>query len=749
MPLFRPKAPEKPKPTVVAEPPRTKAQETASATVGAALEPSFLGANVFSDDKLRQAAPGAFSALDQARKTGAPLSKETKDELARALMSWAVSRGAINYAHWFSPMRGTCAQKHDGFIDLDFSSPSVVKPMKKDFDGGQKHDGFIDLDFSSPSAVRPMKKDFDGGKLFMAETDGSSFPNGGMRQTHTAAAFNTWDTKSPPFVRGETCYIPSCFVAWNGMALDEKTPLLRSMRAVDEQGKRLLEHLGRKDVAEVRTYVGWEQEFFVISKEALNRRPDLLHCGRTVLGAPPARGQQTDGNYFGRIPNAVARYLEAVQKEMWLLGIPMVTYHNEVAPGQHELSPIFQVSNVAVDQNQVCMELMYDLAERHDLAVLFHEKPFAGINGNGKHNNWSVQGILASGGGSLNLMKTGANKEDQVRYTVATACLARGMKLYGDVVRCACIGAGNDHRLGAQEAPPAIMSLYPGVGMEAHLKAVAAGGPLEGYAGEDKNLAYGAAACQTVRVNAEDRNRTAPFPHCGNRFEFRAVGGMQNTAHPNTLINTVLADSFSAWSDLVEGGMSIRDATAAMLKDGMPAIFTGNGYGKDWPQVAVQERGLLNLHNTVTALDEFAKEKNKALFSKHGVFLPEEVEARSGVMFENYATLIKIEATTMIEMVNTGLIPACARDLKTYEGSKLGQKREELYLALQTACEDLEATSAGLPHDADEAAEAHYCADKIVPAMTACRKAADAAEGLIERSLYPFPTYADIIYGHH
>lgn len=606
---------------------------------------------------------------------------------------------------------------------------------------------------------------------------------------------------------GETMYIPSCFVAWNGMALDEKTPLLRSMAAMDVQGKRLLANLGEKNIAQVVTYVGWEQEFFVVSKKAYLERPDLLHCKRTLIGAPPARGQQADAHYFGQIPNSVDAYMRAVQKELWLVGVPMVVYHNEVAPGQHELSPIFQVSNVATDQNMVCMEIMHELADKHGLCVLFHEKPFAGINGNGKHNNWSVQGLLSSpGGGSVNLMKPGSKPEDQRRYTVSTSCLAWAMMKHGDVVRCACIGAGNDHRLGAQEAPPAIMSLFPGVGMEAHMKAVAEGGPLEGYAGDSKGLKYGCNNCQEIMVAAEDRNRTAPFPHCGNRFEFRAVGGSANVAHANVIINTALADAFCVWSDLVEGGMSARDATAQMLKESLPAVFTGNGYDPAWPVEAVEKRGLKNLSSTVLALDTFASDKNKTLFEKHGVYLPEvrarracvrarcrragevrascraarhrrsphalafatpllararapaillagsarqEVEARQAVMFEIYSIEIKIEATTLIEMVNTSLVPACARDLKTYEGTKLAGDREAVYMSLQAESSKLADICAGMPHGASEAEEAHFCRDKIVPQLVAVRKVADVCEGLIEKALYPFPTYAEMLYGHH
>mmetsp|Transcript_21652 Transcript_21652/g.54931 ORF Transcript_21652/g.54931 Transcript_21652/m.54931 type:complete len:721 (+) Transcript_21652:51-2213(+) len=719
MGLFKhPSTTGKPIPSIPA--PRGHAEDLAATETGAALSSGFLGANLFTDDKLRQAAPTAYAALEEARLSGAPLKREHKDQIAKAMMEWAIKRGAVNFAHWFSPMRGANAQKHDGFMDLDYASPSVLKPMRKEFDGT---------------------------KLFMAETDGSSFPNGGMRVTHTAAAFNSWDMKSPPFVRSETMYIPSCFVAWTGMALDEKTPLLRSMAAINEQGKRMLSNLGEKAVAEVRTFVGWEQEFFVISKAAYLARPDLMATTRTILGAAPVKSQQQDMLYFGQIPNSVARYLEALQKEFWLIGIPMTTYHNEVAPAQHEIAPIFSVSNVAVDQNMLCMELMQELADKHGLYVLFHEKPFKGVNGTGKHNNWSVQGILSSpGGGAINLMKTGSSEEAQIRFAVTCACLARGMKVHGDVVRNACIGAGNDHRLGAQEAPPAIMSLYPGIQVEAHLQAILEGGPLAGYGAEQIPLNYGCTNTQEIMVNAEDRNRTAPFPHCGNRFEFRAVGGPANMSHANTLINTVLADSFCEWSDLVEGGMSPRDATAEILKDSMGAVFTGNGYSPDWPAEA-EARGLLNLHNTVSALDVFPSEKNQALFQKHGVYLPEEVIARTHVQFEKYATTIEIEATCMIQMVNQAIIPACAHDLKTYEGTPFAGKRTDLYTSLPSVLEALEEAVAAVPHG-EPSEVAHYCCDVLVPAMAEVRAVVDAIELLMEKGVYPFPSYTDIMYGH-
>ncbi|KAJ1640353.1 glutamine synthetase type III N terminal-domain-containing protein [Pavlovales sp. CCMP2436] len=611
MGLFKhPSTTGKPIPSIPA--PRGHAEDLAATETGAALSSGFLGANLFTDDKLRQAAPTAYAALEEARLSGAPLKREHKDQIAKAMMEWAIKRGAVNFAHWFSPMRGANAQKHDGFMDLDYASPSVLKPMRKEFDGT---------------------------KLFMAETDGSSFPNGGMRVTHTAAAFNSWDMKSPPFVRSETMYIPSCFVAWTGMALDEKTPLLRSMAAINEQGKRMLSNLGEKAVAEVRTFVGWEQEFFVISKAAYLARPDLMATTRTILGAAPVKSQQQDMLYFGQIPNSVARYLEALQKEFWLIGIPMTTYHNEVAPAQHEIAPIFSVSNVAVDQNMLCMELM--------------------------------QGILSSpGGGAINLMKTGSSEEAQIRFAVTCACLARGMKVHGDVVRNACIGAGNDHRLGAQEAPPAIMSLYPGIQVEAHLQAILEGGPLAGYGAEQIPLNYGCTNTQEIMVNAEDRNRTAPFPHCGNRFEFRAVGGPANMSHANTLINTVLADSFCEWSDLVEGGMSPRDATAEILK-----------------------------------------------------------------------------ATCMIQMVNQAIIPACAHDLKTYEGTPFAGKRTDLYTSLPSVLEALEEAVAAVPHG-EPSEVAHYCCDVLVPAMAEVRAVVDAIELLMEKGVYPFPSYTDIMYGH-
>jgi len=631
------------------------------------------------------------------------------------------------------------------------------------------------------------------------------------------------------------------------MALDEKTPLLRSMAAINEQGKRLLGLIGEKSIAEVRTFVGWEQEFFVVSKEAYLRRPDLMMCNRTVIGAPPPANQQLELGYFGPMPNAVARYCEALQKELWLLGCPMTTYHNEVAPGQHELAPIFSVSNVAVDQNMMCMELMQSLADMHGLYICFHEKPFKGVNGNGKHNNWSVQGILSSpGGGSVNMMKPGKAEQDQVRFMVATACLARGIKMHGDVVRCACIGAGNDHRLGAQEAPPAIMSLFPGVAVEAHMHAIVKGGPLTGYTGEQKALKYGCNNTQEITVNAEDRNRTAPFPHCGNRFEFRAVGGPANMAHANTLINTVLADSFCAWSDLVEGGLSPRDATAKILEESISAVFTGNGCVRAGSVRACErgacERGDSGMRQTMSGCATplltrtphlgvppppfpfpfshqlrpgMAKDcrrgarpaqpaqhrhrarhlrvgeepgallKARRLPARGGVCdaprhassggktatppsrrtaramatrraltpppprcLRAQVKARADVMFEKYFLTISIETKTMIEMINTALVPACAKDLKTYEGTALAGKRPALYASLLDAVAALEAAYDAIPH-ADVQTEAHYVSDALVPAMAAVRKVADEIEVVMEKGVYPFPTYLELLTGHH
>jgi len=589
-----------------------------------------------------------------------------------------------------------------------------------------------------------MQVSFKGSQLFYNETDGSSFPNGGLRQTHTAAAFNTWDKSSPAFVYQDTLWLPSAFIAWTGHALDHKTPLLRSEVAINREGKRLIKHFGFSDVGQVVSNVGWEAEFFVVDRELYLKRPDLVMAGRTVMGSLPARNQQTDYNYFGQMNLRCKAMLSESVNECLKLGIAMNVLHNEVAPSQHEFSPIFTLTNIANDHNQICMQITNDVAAKHGLTVLWHEKPFLGINGSGKHNNW---GLNTDTG--MNLYTPGKSDESEAVFVAFTAALLYAVHKHGELFRCSVATAGNDHRLGAQEAPPAIISLYPGLGVEAQFKAIVEGGELYGYKGPTKDISYGSNVTQTVSGNAEDRNRTAPLPFCGNRYEFRAVGSTQNIALPNTILNTCVADGCALISNKIESGMSARDAVAEVIKGSMPAIFCGNGYGEEWP-IEAEKRGLLNLKTTPDALAHWATEKNKDLFEKYAIFAREETEARAEIMYEAYLGQVDIEATVMLQMMDTMVIPACAEDLKCYEapgGSELIGDRKNLYATMAEATEKLRKCKDATPDDVIEACS-HY-RDVVLPAMAELREFADAAENKCSKKLWPMPNYTELLFHHH
>merc|ERR1711920_855908 len=598
-------------------------------------------------------------------------------------------------------------------------------------------------DFDSKDGNKPFFATLPHERLFQGETDGSSFPNGGLRATHTAAAFTVWDRSSPPFLVGTTLRIPCSFVTHLGKCIDDKTPLLRSMDAVTSQGLRLLKAMGlATDAKTMYSYLGWEQEFFVVSAEMYKQRPDLINCGRTLFGKLPNRNQQMDLNYFAPVPALVDKLLAEVQQEMLRVGTPMAVRHNEVAPGQHEMSPIFGVANFSADNNVYFMETCNRLAAKYGLAVLFHEKPFAGINGSGKHANWSIGTDTG-----INFFYPGKTEEAKTIYTAALACLAHGIYQNNEMLRCAVAHAGNDHRLGAQEAPPAIISLYPGTGFEAHVDKVIAGGPLSEFKAEKKKQSTGCKASMDVESNMGDRNRTAPFPFCGNRFEFRAVGSSQNCSFPIAICNTIMASGMAALSDLIEGGMSHRDAVAKMFKDNRSVIFTGNNYSAEWP-VEAAKRGLPNLNNTPLAVATFNSPKAKKVFTDMGIFSSEECDAKQEVMFENYCTTLCVEVNTLVDMVETGILPACARDLATYAAvPQLAGERQATYISIKDETEKLKALIAKKPHDLQ--AEATSISDTTKPQMQAIRTLVDKAEGLLEKGLYPYPSYEELIYSHH
>merc|ERR1719367_742831 len=545
-----------------------------------------------------------YTRFKQALVTGAPTSEADMKEIAVAIFKWAREQGAVSFMHWFFPMRGGSGAYGN-------------------MCGAGKMDTLIDLDWSSKLATKPFVATLPYERLFFGETDGSSFPNGGLRATHTAAAFTTWDRSSPCFVLDNVLRIPCSFVTHLGACIDDKTPLLRSNDALNREGLRLLKAIEiGMDAKAIHSFLGWEQEFFVISAALYKARPDLVNTGRTLIGRLPTRSQQADLNYFAPVPNSVQKLLFNVQAVMLRLGVPMAVIHNEVAPAQHEMSPIYCQATFSSDNNVLFMEVATKEAQKVGLVVLFHEKPFAGINGSGKHNNWSV----ATDTG-LNLFYPGKTDPTRELFVTGIACLAHGLKQHNELVRCAVAHAGNDHRLGAQEAPPAIISLYPGTGFEAHVDAVIAGGPLLGYRAQKAVADTKCSAAMPAPCGVEDRNRTAPFPFCGNRFEFRAVGSSQNCSFPIAIVNTVMSSGMAELSGLIEGGMKHRDAVADMFKKNRNVIFTGNGYSAEWPEEAAK-RGLPNLSTTPLAVATFNSEKAKKVFTEMGIFSNEECDAK-------------------------------------------------------------------------------------------------------------------------
>jgi len=654
-------------------------------------------------------------------------SKDDKDAIAEAMGAWAQKLGAVQFSHVFYPVRSAGVGVLGG-------------------PAGLKHDAFVDIKYDSCDAVKPMHRNFTGSQLFRGETDGSSFPHGGLRATHTAGAWTSWDITSPPYVIRDTLFIPCIFVAQNGRALDEKTPLLRANFAVSKAALRLLRALGDQETIEVTPCVGPEQEFFIIDRDLYLKRPDLQCCGRTVMGASPPKGQEESLNYFSQIHPRVKQFFLEFHKACWKLGISNAVMHNEVAPAQSEFCHIFTVTNVASDWNVLGMDIMNEIAIKHGLVVLLHEKPFAGINGSGKHNNW---GLFTDKGDVL--YAPGDNAKEQERFMAFTACVARAINKHGDVIRAGFSSAGNDHRLGAQEAPPAIMSLYLGDDMTTHINNIIAGGPLAGYAMRERSIDTRAPQIGSIKTRFEDRNRTAPIPFCGNRFEFRAVGSAQNISWPLTTINTTVADAITELCESIEGGKSVRDAVADMFKENDRVIFNGNGYSKEWHDEA-QKRGLPNLKTSLEAIDKLSDEKNLLLFDQMKIFDNEEVKARQITMYEAYSNILAIEANTMIEMLDTGVVPAMAMDLKIYEGkgcSDLAGPRLKLYPSLTKELDILRGIVEKLDLNVDEPkANAWHCKDKVKPQMEKVRVIHDKVEKYIARHLYPFPSYQDMLFSN-
>ena len=686
-------------------------------TQEAALPPALANINgyVLDDAILKKLVdPDVYYSFARCRATGLPMEKDAANALAKSIREWAQSKGCIGYSHWFSPMRG---------------------PIH-----GEKLETFVGVDFQTDKLIINLT----GSELFQTETDGSSFPNGGLRETHEAAAYIGWDTGSPPFVYRQTLYIPSAFVSWTGEALDQKTPLLRANLAVNEQGLRLLEHLGYTDSTQIVCNVGWEQEFFLIDREMYQARPDLVATGRTLLGAAPLRGQELSTHYFSRLSPRVNRYIAEAREKMWELGISIHCTHNEVAPAQHEISPIYNLANLAADTNVLAMDVLRDLAFDHGFVALFHEKPFAGINGNGKHNNW---GLNTDTG--INLFVPGKTEEENRRFIAFVAALLRGVKKHGDLLRCGVSTAGNDHRLGAQEAPPAIITLHLGEFLEKYVKEIGEGKSFTVYGMQHKQIEISAPVAD-IKANMEDRNRTAPFPWCGNRFEFRAVGGNQHIAFPLTMVNAALADSLKYMCDRIEAGRNADQVIRETIRENQGALFSGNGYSEELYEHA-DKAGLIHLGSSPEAYETLTSTKNVKIFGDLGIFNEREIAARQSVLHEAYATELWIEARALLNILQTLIVPVAIEDarkgVQSGYSSALFEKKEHLVQQLLIETDKLSEAFDGFPED-NPARSASYAHDAVKPLMQSARAAADRLETVVDSRLWPLPTYSEVLYGH-
>ncbi len=674
----------------------------------------------------------AFKAMKAAVETGEPLDPSTADVVAAAMKDWAISKGAKFFSHLFYPLTNITAEKHDGFIVTNAAGNAITE--------------------------------FTGSLLIKGEPDGSSFPNGSLRTTNAARGYTAWDPTSPAFVLrtsiGATLMIPSVFMSWTGESLDKKIPLLRSNSAMDAAARRVLALMGETDIATLNSSCGAEQEYFLIDAELANLRPDLLLAGRTIFGAAPAKGQEFDDHYFGAIPERVHVFMQDFEDQLFRLGIPAKTHHNEVAPGQFEIAPYFEAANVAADHQQLMMTTMKATAKKHGFMCLLHEKPFAGINGSGKHVNWSV-GNSTQG----NLLDPGTTPAENLNFLLFCGAVIRGAHLHGPLLRAVVASAGNDHRLGANEAPPAIISVYLGEQLEALFESIRSGDAAELAEGGTMDL--GLAQILPFERDPGDRNRTSPFAFTGNRFEFRAVGSAMSVSGPLVAMNTILADSLGWIADELEkafeSGLEKPAAVATVLKELMElhgnVVFGGDGYSSEWHEAAVAERGLMNIPTTADALPNLISTPVKELFASTGVLSEAELESRYEVYAEQYVLSIQVEAKLAIEMARTAIYPASMSYLTSITGTIASAKEVGVTLdtglaatiaaeadALMVGVADLEAALA--VHDFDDSLEKEmrHCADEIRPLMETVRSHADTLETLVDDGVWPFPKYREMIF---
>ena len=686
------------------------------------------GEMVFNDRVMKERLPAdVYAAILAARENDAPLSEEQAKVIAAAMKTWAIEKGATHFTHWFQPMTGITAEKHDSFIE----------PAKN---------GDVITKFSEKSLVK-------------GESDASSFPSGGLRATFEARGYTAWDPTSYAFVRDGSLYIPTAFCSFGGQALDKKTPLLRSIEALNREALRVLRAMGNETARRVIPNVGAEQEYFLIDKAVYEKRLDLIHCGRTLFGARPSKGQELNDHYYGSIKSRVSAYMKEVDEELWKLGVFAKTKHNEAAPAQHELAPVFSFVNVASDQNQLTMDVMKSVASRHGMVCLLHEKPFASVNGSGKHNNWS----LSTDSGE-NLLNPGKTPAENAQFLVFLTAFIKAVDKYQDLLRISVASAGNDHRLGASEAPPAIVSVYLGDELNAVLDALEKG---KAYSKSGKDyVKIGVSTLPPIPKDSSDRNRTSPIAFTGNKFEFRMVGAPTNIACPNFIINTIVAEELGRYADKLEGAKDVNATLHKLIRDAVKnhkrIIFSGNNYAKEWVEEA-ERRGLLNLRSTVDALPLYSAEKNVKLFEKHGVLTAAEIGSRTEILLENYSHVIHIEALTAIDMVKKEIIPAVIGyekfllkelTLKKQFNSKLPRKLEErLINSLADLSEKLNdrldaLVSAEDGYDASKPAceRARYCHDVVLAAMESLREVADEIELMLGKDFLPYPIYSEMLY---
>ena len=693
--------------------------------------PEMYGSLVFNDKVMRSKLPkDMYKALKKTIENGTHLELDVANSVAVAMKEWATENGATHYTHWFQPMTNVTAEKHDSFI--------------------------------SPTGDGQVIMDFSGKELVKGEPDASSFPSGGLRATFEARGYTAWDPTSPAFIKDKTLYIPTAFCSYSGEALDKKTPLLRSMDELNKEAVRILHILGNKEVRHINTTVGPEQEYFLVDKDLYKKRKDLIFCGRTLLGASAPKGQEMEDHYFGALKPRVAAYMHDLDEELWKLGIPAKTKHNEVAPAQHELAPVFDTTNVAVDHNQLTMEIMKKVADKHNMVCLLHEKPFEGINGSGKHNNWSM-----STDTGVNLLDPGKTPAENTQFLVFLVAVIKAVDDYADLLRVSVASAGNDHRLGANEAPPAIVSIFLGDELTDILKSIENDTFFNNKHAVQMDI--GAKVLPHFTKDTTDRNRTSPFAFTGNKFEFRMLGSAASVANPNIVLNTavaeVLAEFSTALKDVPEEEM--ESAVHALLKKTIEEhkriIFNGNGYTDEWVEEA-EKRGLYNLKTTPDALPHFIAEKNIDLFTKHGIFTKEELFSRYEIWLENYYKTINIESNTLAEMIQKQVIPSVYTYVEKLADTAAAKKSvvadisvaseaaliSKLSTLADTMAKDLETlkadTAKALASSDDVLACSKAYQETVLEDMETLRKSADEAEALIPDELLPYPTYDELLF---